>query len=168
MMSLESASGRCGATTVHEVSIDDDGRPLVVLYVGDWDPSGMCMSESDLPSRLARYGGAHVELERIALVRDDLPGLPLFPASDKKKDPRYKWFVQHYGNQCWELDAMDPNELRDRVRDAIRAEIEPDAWARGLKAMKAEQDSIRAYCNGYPKWPAPIDDDDSTPGYSGA
>ncbi len=57
---------------------------------------------------------------------------------------------------------MDPNELRARVREAILAEIEPVAWARGLKAMKAEQESIRAYCNAYkglkPQAPAPEDD----------
>ena len=29
---------------------DDDGRELIVLYVGDFDPSGMFMSEVDLPN----------------------------------------------------------------------------------------------------------------------
>src|SRR5262249_46399608 len=41
--------GFSGATTIHEVSEDDDGRELIVLYVGDFDPSGMFMSEGDLP-----------------------------------------------------------------------------------------------------------------------
>jgi hypothetical protein len=36
--------GFSGATTVHDVSQDDDGRELIVLYVGDLDPSGMFMS----------------------------------------------------------------------------------------------------------------------------
>ena len=30
---------------------------LIVLYVGDYDPSGMYMSEEDLPDRLEKYGG---------------------------------------------------------------------------------------------------------------
>jgi hypothetical protein len=33
------------ATQVWDISQDDDGRDLIALYVGDWDPSGMCMSE---------------------------------------------------------------------------------------------------------------------------
>ena len=33
------------ATIVHDISEDDDGRPLNILYVGDYDPSGMHMSE---------------------------------------------------------------------------------------------------------------------------
>jgi hypothetical protein len=38
-----------------------EGRPLHILYVGDYDPSGMCMSEVDLPKRLKKYyGGDHI------------------------------------------------------------------------------------------------------------
>jgi hypothetical protein len=75
--------GFAGATTIYEVAQDDDGRELVVLYVGDFDPSGLYMSERDLPERLARYGGDHVKLRRIALTREHVHGLPSFPASDK-------------------------------------------------------------------------------------
>ena len=75
------------ATSVHSVAEDYDGRPLIALYVGDWDPSGLYMSEHDLPSRLAKYDGDHVHLRRIALTRSQLKGLPSFPATDKRKDP---------------------------------------------------------------------------------
>ncbi len=61
--------GFSGATTIYDVAQDDDGRELIVLYVGDFDPSGMFMSEVDLPARLAKYDGDHVELRRIALTR---------------------------------------------------------------------------------------------------
>jgi hypothetical protein len=115
------------ATEIYGIAQDDDGRSLTALYVGDWDPSGLCMSEHDLPERLERYDGEHVELERIALTRGDLADLPSFPATDKKKDPRYRWFIQNYGNSCWELDALDPNALRERVR----AEIEKCDAPRG-------------------------------------
>jgi len=45
--------GFSGATTIYDVPQDDDGRELIVLYAGDYDPSGMYMSEHDLPDRLA-------------------------------------------------------------------------------------------------------------------
>jgi hypothetical protein len=41
--------GFSSATAINGVSQDDDGRELVVLYVGDYDPSGTYMSEVDLP-----------------------------------------------------------------------------------------------------------------------
>jgi hypothetical protein len=135
--------GFSGATTIHTVAQDDDGRPLIVLYVGDYDPSGLYMSERDLPDRLAKYDGDHVVLQRIALMQWHTVGLPSFPASDKKKDPRYNWFVQNFGTQCWELDAFDPNDLRTVVEKAIRHEIEPTAWARCDYINKEEQHSLR-------------------------
>jgi hypothetical protein len=135
--------GFSGATTVHDVAQDGDGRILNALYAGDFDPSGMFMSEQDLPNRLREYGGDHVYLERIALTREHVRGLPSFPASDKKKDPRHDWFVRNYGKRCWELDAMDPNDLRECVERTIRAIIEPDAWKRCEQVNAAEQESLQ-------------------------
>src|SRR5262245_37485803 len=71
------------ATKTKDIARARDGRPLIVLYVGDYDPSGMYMSERDLPERIAAYGGHHVTLVRIALLPEQLTGLPSFPASDK-------------------------------------------------------------------------------------
>jgi hypothetical protein len=135
--------GFCGATTIHDVAEDDDGRDLIVLYVGDYDPSGLYMSEHDLPDRLDKYDGDHVTLKRIALTREQTDGLPPFPASDKRKDPRHKWFVRHFGDRCWELDALDPNDLRTLVEEAIKSEIEPIAWARCDLVNRAEQESLQ-------------------------
>jgi hypothetical protein len=143
--------GFSGATTVHDVSQDDDGRDLIALYVGDYDPSGLFMSEVDLPKRLAEYGGDHVTLKRIALTRPQVRGLPSFPAADKKKDPRYKWFHSNYGDRCWELDAMDPNDLRDCVEGAIVDLIEPVAWKRCEIVNRAEQESLKTIIK---KWGA--------------
>lgn len=155
--------GFASATIVHDVAEDDDGRDLIVLYVGDWDCSGMCMSEVDLPDRLKRYDGGHVVLKRVALVRDQLAGLPSFPASEKAKDPRYKWFVRNYGNECWELDALDPNILRACVKKAIEDEIEPEAWERCKVTERAEHNSLRSILKNWnprksrgldmPDWP---------------
>jgi len=58
------------ATQVYDIAndYDDQERDLIALYVGDWDPSGLCMSEKDLPERLARYEGEHVEAGRAGIV----------------------------------------------------------------------------------------------------
>jgi hypothetical protein len=135
--------GFASATAVYDVAQDDDGRPLVVLYVGDYDPSGMFMSEHDLPDRLEKYDGYHVDLRRIALKREQTPGLLSFPAAEKKADKRYRWFVRNFGHRCWELDALDPNVLRNIVQAEIKREIEPKAWARCVTVNKAEQASLR-------------------------
>jgi hypothetical protein len=141
--------GFSGATTVHDVAEDDDGRDVVALYVGDFDPSGLFMSEEDLPKRLDKYGGHHTTVERIALTRGQVRGLPSFPATDKQKDPRYRWFRANHGDRCWELDAMDPNDLRECVEAAIEDLIEPTAWQRCERINRAEQESLKEVLSGW-------------------
>jgi hypothetical protein len=135
--------GFSSATAAHDIAGDNDGRDLIVLYVGDFDPSGMFMSEQDLPARFTKYDGHHIKPRRIALTREQVTGLPSFVAADKKKDPRYKWFVANYGHRCWELDAMDPNDLRNCVEREIQRLIEPEAWRRCKIVNEAEQESLR-------------------------
>jgi hypothetical protein len=135
--------GFSSATIIHDLSEDDDGRPLIILYVGDFDPSGMFMSEVDLPNRFSKYDGHHITLKRIALTREQTRGLLSFPATDKRRDPRFKWFVANYGDRCWELDAMDPNDLRACVKREIKKLIEPVAWARCEVINRAEQQSLQ-------------------------
>jgi hypothetical protein len=134
--------GFSSATVVHEIADDGDTRPLTALYVGDYDPSGYYMSQIDLPERLESYGGIHVTVERIALTTFHLRGLPSFPA--KRKDPRYKWFVENYGTRCWEIDALDPNRLRGCVTAEIESHIlDRDAWQRCKVVNEAESESLR-------------------------
>jgi hypothetical protein len=130
-------------TNTHDVAEDDDGRPLIILYVGDFDPSGMFMSEVDLPRRFVKYDGHHIDMKRIALTKAQARGLPSFAAADKAKDPRFKWFTANHGKRCWELDAMDPNDLRRCVEQEIKKLIEPVAWKRCEVVNAAEQASLR-------------------------
>lgn len=134
------------ATVINDISKDDDSHPLTILYIGDFDPSGMYMSECDIPERLERYGGDHITVERIALLRPDCTLLgrrPAFNVKEKSKDPRAPWFRKNYGQLCWELDAMDPNHLRSRVEKEIKKHIEPIAWKRCRVVDKAERESMR-------------------------
>jgi hypothetical protein len=137
--------GYTSATVAHQIAREErlDHRPWVALYCGDRDPSGMSMSEVDLPGRISRYGGL-VDIERVAINADDAlsPDLPSFSAETKRGDSRYRWFVENYGHRCWELDALSPAVLRERVEERIKAYIEWDTWERCVKAQAAEQRSL--------------------------
>jgi hypothetical protein len=137
--------GYSSATVVNDVSDMSlyFEMPTLALYVGDWGCSGLHMSEVDLPRRIAEYGGS-VIVERIALTLDDVAnrGLPSFAASTKKADPRYRWFVQHHGPTCWELDAMSPVALRETVERRVKAEINTDEWNRVESVEQAERESL--------------------------
>jgi hypothetical protein len=141
------------ATKMHDLAEQigkaGDRQHFILLYVGDRDPSGMYMSEIDLPERLKRYGandfeewiGKSFDLERIALLDDDTDDLPLFDA--KTEDPRYGWYVENYGEEAWELDAMDPNELRNRVQEAIENYIDPVDWEQHKKIEAVQRETTK-------------------------
>ena len=132
--------GFASATVVNGIATADP-RPMTALYVGDWDPSGLYMSEVDLPERLAKYGGDHVQVKRIALTEEQLAPLPSFRAWDKREDPRYSWFT---GDRCWEIDALDPRELRNCVEASIKdCILDPEAWERCEQVCNAQSDSLR-------------------------
>jgi len=133
------------ATSIYELAelANTDERALTIFYVGDWDPSGLWMSQRDLPERLDRYGAVEVDLRRIALVEGDLAVLPSFDADTKATDSRHAWFTGAYGHRCYELDALPPDELRNRVRTEIIKMLDLDAWNKCAEIEAAEIESIK-------------------------
>jgi hypothetical protein len=144
--------GHGSATAVHDAASEssDSEKQLTVFYVGDWDPSGLHMSEIDLPRRLKRYDG-NVNLIRLAIAPEDaVPELPWFDARTKQHDPRYRWYVEKYGFKSWELDALNPVILRQRVENAIRARLDLAAWHRAEVAEAAELESLKTILSTWP------------------
>ncbi len=129
----------------------EEDMSLTALYVGDWDPSGLHMNEVDLPRRFDQYGG-DVDVVRLALTRADTHQgeLPSFATVTKKRDPRYRWYVDRYGPRCWELDALSPVVLRDRVAGDIDDRLDHDAWDRAEVVEQAERGSLISILSAWP------------------
>ncbi|MCB1751013.1 MAG: hypothetical protein KDI74_04755 [Gammaproteobacteria bacterium] len=142
--------GYASATVMQDIASEtrQADKRLTVLYVGDYDPSGMHMSEVDLPQRIRRYGGS-ARIRRTALTAEDLPNLPYFEAATKKADKRYQWFVSSYGHKAWELDAMQSSLLRDRVESEIASLLDLDAWEHATQIESAEVESMQRF---YQAW----------------
>jgi hypothetical protein len=140
--------GYGSATALHGIAQEtaENDKPLTALYVGDWDPSGLHMSEVDLPDRLHRYGGL-ATIWRIALHSEDVTDnteLPFFEADSKAKDPRYRWFKENFGDRAWELDALSPVVLRKRVEAQIFSLLDIDAWDHATAIEAAEIESMQS------------------------
>ena len=126
-----------------------DGKPAVILHFADHDPSGIDMSR-DLQDRLAKYCGRRdVEVRRIALNHDQVRRYNLIPNPVKQADRRSSRYVTQYGNQCWELDAIEPNELIPLCRAAVDTLIEDrDAWLAIKEQDRAEREALREQIEG--------------------
>lgn len=139
-------------TVMHDVAIQTQytNKPLTILYVGDYDPSGMYMSEVDIPKRIEYYNG-FATINRISLTSYDVldykgnEKLPSFLAKEKEKDPRYPWYVASYGDKCWELDALSPVTIRQLVESEIVKHLDMDIWNRALTIENAEISAFKHY-----------------------
>jgi hypothetical protein len=134
--------GFTSTTRVHEIAsaFTRIFKPIFVFYLGDHDPSGRAI-ELDLYDRISSYG-PDFQMARLAIREKDIDDFNLPPLRIKTSDTRAAAFRREFGNRCVELDALPPEELRSRVRQAIEKNIEEEAWGRALAIEKAEQESI--------------------------
>jgi hypothetical protein len=116
------------------------GKPTVVLYFGDFDPSGIDI-ERDLSARLGRYKAGEYIVHRVALTKDQIVKYSLPPMPVKRSDARSHNFVASYGDESVELDAIDPNTLKLMVAQSIASYIDLDAW----RKKEEEIDNLRVW-----------------------
>lgn len=137
------------------------GQQVVVVHLGDHDPSGIDMTR-DMQDRLELFG-ASSEVRRIALNRDqiDLYNPPPNPA--KLTDSRAAGYISEHGSSSWELDALNPeilaglitNEINE-YRDADLYEIREALQVKGKRQLAKVSDNWEAVA----EFVADIDPDD--------
>ena len=114
-----------------------EGDAVIVLYFGDFDPSGEDMVRS-LRERLASFG-CEPELTKCALTREDIHHYGLPPAFTKKSDTRAAAFVAQHGDISVELDALPPNVLRARLEEEVKSRMDLAALERVKAVEKRER-----------------------------
>jgi len=115
---------------------------IYVLHFADHDPTGLDLTD-DLERRFHKYGAENVAIERVALNIDQVRKYKLAPNPTKKADPRTEWYIEQFGDQCWELDALDPRELQRLIREAIEAHIDKEAWEVRKKEIEQDRRELR-------------------------
>ncbi len=103
------------------------GKPTIVLYFGDFDPSGVDI-ERDLSERLSKYKAGDFKVLRVALTNEQIIKYDLPPMPVKSSDARSEGFLETYGNKSVELDALDPNTLKFMVAQSIASHIDLETW----------------------------------------
>lgn len=111
--SIHNAAERFGGMTNHNV---------VVLYFGDFDPSGEDMVRS-LEERLGRLDCCP-EIIKCALTRNDIKLYKLPPDFAKKSDSRAAAFIAEHGDISVELDALPMSVLRGRLVREVESRMD--------------------------------------------
>ena len=101
------------------------GQKTVVIHLGDHDPSGIDMTR-DLQDRFHGFN-SNTEVRRIALNMDQVEHYSPPPNPAKITDSRADSYIFNYGEESWELDALEPAVLVKLIRDTIE-EYRDDNW----------------------------------------
>lgn len=137
MAALSGYASQSDADTIRE-KVEDDGRPAILLYAGDHDPSG-----EDIERDFVERTDCWDEVRRVALTADqvaryDLPELP-----GKSSDVRSPGFVARHGKLIQvEVDALDPNDLRDLFQEAVDALWDQSAYDDVIEREDRERERI--------------------------
>jgi hypothetical protein len=118
------------------------GQEPIVLYFGDWDPSGENMilaAMQTLTEELDLYG---VTYHRCGINHEHFDMISADPVPLKPDDSRTKKFVEKYGKTAYELDAFHPLQLQDLVRESIRGFTDMGVYAENAEQEYDDDDTI--------------------------
>lgn len=119
-----------------------EDKPFTILHFADHDPSGLDMTR-DVANRFFKYSGREMAVERVALNYDQVQHYHLPSNPTKRADPRTENYIAKYGDECWELDAIEPTELQRIVLDAILGHIDRNPWSETVDQILHERQEMR-------------------------
>lgn len=143
----------------------------VILYLGDFDPSGEDMVR-DISDRLNMFlegykveddtpyeyssptgwnteycGSLEVEVEKIAITKDQIQVYNPPPNPAKLSDSRAKAFIAEHGASSWEVDALPPAVLEQIVVDAVESYLDMDLVKEIIEREKEDKKLLRKAAN---------------------
>lgn len=120
-----------------------DGYDPVIFHLGDHDPSGIDMTR-DIEDRLHLFSDGRLkdrlEVKRIALNMDQVDQYQPPPNPAKETDSRFADYQRNFGDESWELDALEPTLLAGLIRTELDGIIDRAEWDDAI----AERDKGRA------------------------
>lgn len=135
-----------------------DQKPII-FHFGDHDPSGVDMTR-DNDDRVNMFTRGFVEVKRLALTMDQIEQYNPPPNPAKETDSRCSGYVQRFGNESWELDALEPSVIGQLIRDAVEPLIDDDKWAEALAIEDAHKEEIALVADHFDTVVQRLKDDD--------
>jgi hypothetical protein len=133
-------------------------KPICAYYLGDHDPSGLRI-ENTIKSKLQKECQRPFRWTRLGVTGEDFknPDVQGFELTSRKrvdfktKGSEQAWntkndpYLAEYGDRCVEIDALDPREVRARLKTAIESHINMAEWARLKSVESLEQESVQEF-----------------------
>lgn len=123
------------------------GQQPVILHFGDHDPSGLDMTR-DIEDRHALFG-CRVDVRRLALTMEQIEEYDPPPNPAKVTDARYANYEAEYGDESWELDALEPSVLAGLVESEIKTLLDAKRWKAAVAREKHDKDVLLRISNNW-------------------
>lgn len=125
-------------------------KEITIFHLGDHDPSGKDMSR-DMEDRLHLFG-ASVNFERIALNFDQIMLYNPPPNPTKMTDSRTTGYIDDFGCECWELDALEPCIITKLIESKIRSVMDDEIYEAAEMREITERRKMRDFVSKYPEF----------------
>ena len=119
------------------------GKDLVILYLGDHDPSGLDMIR-DIRNRLEEFC-IEAEIIHVAITQEQIEMYNPPPNPAKITDPRFKHYIQSHGTTSWEVDALEPRVLNQLIREKIESLIDMELFQEKLEQEQRDKKKLAGF-----------------------
>ncbi len=124
------------------------GKTPIILHLGDHDPSGIDMTR-DIKDRLELFTYGVIEVKRIALNLDQIKAYKPPPNPAKVTDTRAKAYIYEFGDNSWELDALEPSVLVSLIKDHTKHLRDEDLWLKAVKKEELYKEDLRQIADNW-------------------
>lgn len=149
-VALGACKGYPSLTFLHDATMrfrraERQGKQPIILYFGDYDPSGEDIPRA-LKENIVALGCESIKVRRICLMEHQVVNWKLPPAPTKVTDSRS---VHWDGLGQVELDAVKPEKLVALLKQAINDIFDTDLYEELMDREKEERESFQTELKRY-------------------
>lgn len=119
----------------------------IIIHLGDHDPSGIDMTR-DIQDRLDLFG-ADVYVKRVALTMEQIATYNPPPNPAKITDSRASKYMEEYGDESWELDALEPKVITNLIKNEVTLYRDDELYWEVCSKESKGKEELKMLCDRY-------------------
>lgn len=124
-----------------------DRERRIIIHLGDHDPSGIDMTR-DIQERLEMFG-ADVYVKRVALTMEQIETYNPPPNPAKLTDSRCGKYIAEFGDESWELDALEPKMLTNLIVEQVTMYRDDEIYQEICDREDREKEELQMLVDSY-------------------
>ena len=134
-----------------------EGKYVTIIHLGDHDPSGIDMTR-DIEERITMFGnhdGGYqfsdnfLGIQRIALNMNQVELYNPPPNPAKITDTRSNKYIEQFGDESWELDALEPKVINNLIHNKVMEYADESIMNDIKERVEKEKEVMKRICNDW-------------------